>query len=54
MFTRLRITTPLPTFAPKIRSTMTLNGEGTGNHGANNSERHSHHMTSFHRGTPRV
>jgi hypothetical protein len=53
MFTRLRITTPAPIFAPKSRSTATLIADGTGNHGAKKSDRDTHQSASLHRGTPR-
>ena len=53
MFTRLRITTPVPTFAPKQRKTATLTGDGIGNQGAKNSDLATHQSASFHFGAPR-
>jgi hypothetical protein len=54
MFTRLRITTPAPIFAPKILNVATFSAEGTGNQGANNKLRTTHHSASFQAGAPRV
>jgi hypothetical protein len=53
MFTRDRITTPRPTFAPNHRSNTTLIADGTGKACPKNTALTTHHTASFHRGTPR-
>jgi hypothetical protein len=53
MFTRDRITTPRPTFAPNNRSNTTFTTDGTGTACAKNTARTAHHTASFHAGTPR-
>ena len=53
IFTRDRITTPFPTFAPKKRRVVVFKNDGIGNHEANKSERVINQAASRPRETPR-
>ena len=54
MFTLERITTPLPTLAPKTRSAVTFRNDGTGNQGAKSNERTIHQSPSLNLEAPRL
>jgi hypothetical protein len=53
MFTRDRITTPLPIRAPNNLSDKTFKSDGTGNQGAKRRERTNHQIISLKDETPR-
>ena len=53
IFTRERITTPFPIFAPKARSTATRRDDGNGNQLSKNNERANHQSASTQAGAPR-
>ena len=53
IFTRERITTPFPIFAPKARSTATRREDGNGNQLSKNNERANHQSASTQAGAPR-